>query len=79
MALVITSPCKDEMAAECVEVCPVDCIEEGENMFFIDPEVCINCNACETACPVEAIYVDDEVPDEEKEYIRLNREFFENQ
>ncbi|UOQ92456.1 ferredoxin family protein [Halobacillus shinanisalinarum] len=77
MAFVITSPCKDEKAGECIEVCPVDCIEEGEDMFHIDPEVCIECGACEAACPVEAIYMEDEVPEEENDYIQLNRKFFE--
>src|SRR5699024_3661043 len=78
MAFVITSPCKDELAGECVEVCPVDCIEQGEDMFFIDPDICIDCGACEAVCPVEAIYADDEVPEEESEYILLNRQFYEN-
>ena len=77
MAFVITSPCKGEKSAECVEVCPVDCIEEGKDMFFIDPNVCIDCGACESVCPVEAIYVEDEVPEDENEYIQFNSEFFE--
>ena len=78
MAFVITSPCKDELAGECVEVCPVDCIEQGEDMFYIDQDICIDCGACEAVCPVEAIYADDEVPEEESEYILLNRQFYEN-
>ena len=78
MAFVITSPCKDELAGECVEVCPVDCIEQGEDMFYIDPDICIDCGACEAVSPVEAIYADDEVPEEESEYILLNRQFYEN-
>nr|WP_245347675.1 ferredoxin family protein [Oceanobacillus polygoni] len=65
------------MASECVEVCPVDCIKEGEVMFYIDPDVCIDCGACQTVCPAEAIYIEDEVPVEESEYIQLNRKFFE--
>nr|WP_239540850.1 ferredoxin family protein [Pullulanibacillus pueri] len=64
------------MWAECVEVCPVNCIQEGGNMYFIDPEVCIDCGACEVACPAEAIYAMDEVPIEEQEFIKLNKEFF---
>ncbi|MFQ3545588.1 4Fe-4S binding protein [Halobacillus rhizosphaerae] len=77
MAFVITSPCKDEKAAECIEVCPVDCIEEGKDMFHIDPDVCIECGACEAACPVQAIYMEDEVPETEREYIGENKAFFE--
>lgn len=78
MAYVITSPCKEEKAADCVEVCPVDCIHEGEDQYYIDPDVCIECGACETACPVTAIYHEDDVPEDEQEYIELNRKFFAN-
>lgn len=77
MAFIITSACQNEKAAECVEVCPADCIEEGEDMYYIDPEVCIECGACEDVCPVGAIYIEDEVPEEENKYILLNREFYE--
>ncbi|MBB6450552.1 NAD-dependent dihydropyrimidine dehydrogenase PreA subunit [Geomicrobium halophilum] len=76
MPFVITSPCKDEKNGSCVEVCPVDCIEEGKDMFYIDPDICIDCGACEPVCPVEAIYPDDEVPEEEAQYIELNRAFY---
>lgn len=77
MAFVITSPCIGEKSGECVEVCPVDCIHEGDDMFYIDPDVCIDCGACEAVCPVEAIYPEEEVPEEEQEFIQLNRDFFE--
>lgn len=77
MAFVITSPCMGEKSGECVEFCPVDCIKEGKDMFYIDPAICIDCGSCEMVCPVEAIYMEDEVPDEEREYISLNRKFFE--
>lgn len=79
MAFVITSACIGEKHGDCVEVCPVDCIEEGEEMFFIDPDICIDCGACEAVCPVEAIFMEDDVPEEESEYISLNRRFFEEQ
>jgi NAD-dependent dihydropyrimidine dehydrogenase PreA subunit len=45
--------------------------------LYIDPDICIDCGACEPECPVEAIYPDFEVPDEYEEYIEKNREFFE--
>lgn len=77
MAYVITSPCMEEKAGECVEVCPVDCIHEGEDMFYINPDDCIDCGACLSACPVEAIYYEDEVPEEESKFIELNMRFFE--
>lgn len=76
MAFVITSKCIGEKHAECIEVCPVDCIAEGKDMFYIDPDLCIDCEACVSVCPVEAIYMEDEVPEEEQIYIQKNREFF---
>jgi NAD-dependent dihydropyrimidine dehydrogenase PreA subunit len=75
---VITSPCVTEKAADCVEVCPVDCIHEGEDQYFIDPDVCIDCGACQTACPVAAIYAEDELADEDKIYLEKAREFYRN-
>lgn len=59
-----------------MEVCPVDCIHEGEDQYYIDPDVCIDCGACEPVCPVEAIFADEFVPEEEKEYIQKNADFF---
>ncbi|KHD86613.1 indolepyruvate ferredoxin oxidoreductase subunit alpha [Heyndrickxia ginsengihumi] len=78
MAFVITSPCEHEKAAECADVCPVDCIEEGENMYYINPDLCIDCGACEAVCPVEAIYIEDEIPEDQQHYIELNKKFFES-
>lgn len=77
MAFVITSPCLGEKSGECVEVCPVDCIQEGKDMYYIDPTVCIDCGACEAVCPVEAIYPEEEVPDDEQDFIRKNAQFYE--
>jgi NAD-dependent dihydropyrimidine dehydrogenase PreA subunit len=79
MAFVITSPCIGEKAADCVEVCPVDCIKEGEDQYFIDPDVCISCGACELACPVSAIYEEDDVPEEDRHFIQKAIDFFANQ
>ena len=57
---------------DCVEVCPVDCFYEGENMLVIHPDECIDCAACVAECPVEAIFADTDVPDEEMEWIERN-------
>lgn len=76
MTFVITSPCIDEKATDCVDVCPVDCIKEGEDQYFIDPDVCIDCGACESVCPVSAIYYIDDVPEEEQIYIQKAIDFF---
>jgi len=78
MPYVITEPCVDTKDQSCVDVCPVDCIStrEGETQFFIDPEVCIDCGACVSACPVEAIFADSDVPEKWKHFIDLNAKHF---
>lgn len=75
MTYVIVETCVDVKDAACVDVCPVDCIYEGERQYFINPEECIDCAACEPVCPVVAIYAEDAVPDDQKQYIDLNRDF----
>ena len=67
------------MDQSCVDVCPVDCIhfEEGaDKILYIDPDECIDCGACEPACPVTAIFEEDDVPDEEKVYTEINALWF---
>lgn len=76
MAFVITSPCIGEKAADCVEACPVDCIEDAGETYLIDPNVCIDCGACEAVCPVSAIFQEDFVPDFDKDWIEKNRAFY---
>jgi ferredoxin len=76
MAYIITFPCIGEKATDCVDVCPVDCIAEGDDQFFIDPDICIDCGACEAVCPVQAIYYEEDVPPEETEYIQKAIEFY---
>jgi ferredoxin len=76
MTYVITQPCIGVKDASCVEVCPVDCIYEGAEMFYIHPDECIECAACEPECPVEAIFAEEDVPPEMKNFIQINAEFF---
>ncbi len=79
MTYVITEPCIDVMDKSCVEVCPVDCIHQDEGddrMLYIDPDECIDCGACEPACPVTAIFTEDDVPDNWKEYTALNAQWY---
>jgi NAD-dependent dihydropyrimidine dehydrogenase PreA subunit len=73
---IITQPCIDTKDASCVDVCPVDCIYEGEDMFYIHPEECIDCGACIPECPVDAIFVDDEVPEQYADFIGKNYVYF---
>jgi NAD-dependent dihydropyrimidine dehydrogenase PreA subunit len=67
------------MDKACQEVCPVDCIhfEEGKDRtLYIDPGECIDCGACEPACPVSAIFAEDDVPDNWKEYTEINANWY---
>jgi NAD-dependent dihydropyrimidine dehydrogenase PreA subunit len=73
---VITEPCIGVKDASCVEVCPVNCIHEGEDQYYIDPDECIGCSACATVCPVNAIYDEDDVPADWRSYIEKNAAFF---
>jgi len=75
MTYVITDPCIDVQDQACVEVCPVDCIhfDEGEDrMLYINPDECIDCGACEPACPVTAIFAEDDVPSEAAPFSEIN-------
>ncbi len=75
MTYIIVEPCVDLKDASCVDVCPVDCIYEGDRMYYINPDECIDCAACEPICPVAAIFAEDSVPEDQKEYIALNYDF----
>ncbi|MEX1022738.1 MAG: ferredoxin family protein [Dehalococcoidia bacterium] len=76
MTYIITQPCIDTMDQSCVDVCPVDCIhfEEGvDKLLYIDPDECIDCGACEPACPVSAIFAEDDTPDDQRAFIEINK------
>jgi ferredoxin len=74
MAYVVTEPCLGCKYTDCVVVCPCDCFREGERMLFIDPDECIDCDACKPECPVDAIFHEDEVPEAWEGFVALNRE-----
>lgn len=74
MAFVVLENCIRCKYTDCVEVCPVDCFHEGPNFLVIDPEECIDCTLCEPECPIEAIVSEDDVPDDQQEFIKLNAE-----
>ena len=73
MTYVVTEACIRCKLMDCVEVCPVDCFYEGENMLVIHPDECIDCGVCEPECPVEAIIPDSETAAER--WFELNREY----
>jgi ferredoxin len=78
MAYVVTEPCFGCKYTDCVVVCPCDCFRESEQMLFIDPDHCIDCDACRAECPVEAIFPEWEVPEAWNDFIALNREMAAN-
>ncbi|GGN51397.1 MULTISPECIES: DUF362 domain-containing protein [Oceanobacillus] len=78
MAFVILEACQSEKAAECVSVCPVDCIEEGPDQFYIDPDVCIDCAACKAVCPVDAIEEEYDLSPDQEVFLQRAEEFFAN-
>lgn len=76
MTYVISEPCVDVKDKSCIEECPVDCIYEGGRMLYIHPDECVDCGACEPVCPVEAIYYEDDVPEQYLDYTQANAVFF---
>jgi len=76
MTYVIALPCVDVKDRACIDECPVDCIYEGERSLYIHPDECVDCGACEPVCPVEAIYYEDDLPEEWADYYKANVEFF---
>lgn len=78
MPYVIAQPCIGVKDASCVDVCPVDCIHTTDDaeQYFINPDQCIDCAACELVCPVTAIYHEDSLPDEWRPFIAINAAFF---
>ena len=78
MTYVITEPCIGVKDRACVDVCPVDCIYEGEDQLYIHPDECIDCGACEPECPVTAIFPEEEVPPDQVAYIAKNKDVFQS-
>ena len=76
MAHVIAEPCLGVKDKACVQVCPVDCIQEGERMLYIDPALCIDCQLCVPECPAAAIFREAELPERWRFYAEVNRAFF---
>jgi ferredoxin len=72
MTHVVTDNCQNCRFTDCVTVCPVDCFHLGEDMIYIDPEECIDCGACVPECPVEAIFMEEDLPDDKQEWTEIN-------
>lgn len=76
MAYIIAEPCVDVMDKSCVDVCPVDCIYEGDRKLYIHPGECIDCSACQPVCPVDAVFFEEELPQRWSHYVSANTDFF---
>ncbi|MFI7000760.1 ferredoxin [Nocardia sp. NPDC050175] len=76
MTFVIGAACVDVLDRACIEECPLDCIFIGNRMAYIQPDECIDCGACEPACPVEAIYYEDDLPAGQEQFVTENARFF---
>lgn len=77
MAFVVTENCIKCKFTDCVEVCPVDCFYEGPNFIAINPDECIDCALCEPECPSKAIFSEDDLPEQFKNFKELNKELAE--
>lgn len=74
MTTVVTDNCRGCRFTDCVAVCPVECFHYDDEMLYIDPEVCIDCSACIPECPVQAIYEEDDLPEEKRKWVKVNAE-----
>ena len=77
MTFVVGENCINCRHTDCVEVCPVDCFYAGPNMLVIHPDECIDCGMCEPECPVNAIFDEEELPEDQTEFLSLNKELSE--
>ena len=76
MTYIVKDECIKCKLTDCVEVCPVDCFYEGENMLVINPDECIDCGVCEPECPIDAIVSDDDPTLQDKEkWLSLNDKY----
>ena len=74
MTYVVAEGCILCKHTDCVDVCPVDCFVEGPNFLAIDPDGCIDCAVCVPECPENAIYAEDDVPEDQRQFIAINAE-----
>jgi len=72
MTTIVTDNCKGCRFTDCVAVCPVDCFHGDDEMLYIDNETCIDCGACIPECPVDAIFEDSDIPEDQVHWIEVN-------
>jgi len=76
MTYVVTENCIKCKHTDCVAVCPVDCFYEGPNFLVINPDECIDCAVCVPECPIDAIYADTDLPEDQKVFKEINADLF---
>lgn len=74
MTFVVTENCIKCKYTDCVDVCPVECFHEGSEMLVIDPDECIDCALCVPECPIEAIFEEDDLPEDQRYFIEINKQ-----
>lgn len=74
MTHVVTENCIKCKFTDCVDVCPVDCFLEGDNFLVIDPDECIDCAVCVPECPANAIFAEEDLPQDQLHFIEINAE-----
>ena len=75
MTYLVNEKCIKCKLMDCVDVCPVDCFREGPNMLVIDPDECIDCNLCVPECPIDAIFAEDDLPEDKMDFLALNEKY----
>ncbi|PIV91859.1 MAG: ferredoxin, partial [Gallionellales bacterium CG17_big_fil_post_rev_8_21_14_2_50_54_146] len=74
MTYVVSENCIKCKFTDCVDVCPVDCFRAGPNFLVIDPDECIDCTLCVAECPAEAIFAEEDLPEDQQHFVALNAE-----
>ena len=74
MTYIVTEICVDCKYTNCVDVCPVEAFHETPDRLYINPDTCIDCNACVDECPVTAIFSEDDLPEKYQEWLEKNAE-----
>ncbi len=74
MTFVVSENCRRCRFTDCVAVCPADCFHGDEEMLYINPDTCIDCGACVPECPVEAIFDEGSLPEEQSAWLEINAE-----
>ena len=76
MTYVVVEMCVDCKYTDCAAVCPVEAFHELPDRLYINADTCIDCDACVEACPVDACFAEDQLPEEWVKYTQINLEYY---